>query len=558
MSTTEPHPIDRETLVAHHDGYAPYLEHEIQEDIAEISPWLSEGVWYVDTINETLLKTEWVDRGKYTVGLKPAVQQHTASEQPSLSAYDSQTGAKPETYSACDLAGDLRGGYLLPVAKGESISIGDMTLINGGEYIYVYGTDRIASQHDPIDPQQINPRHQSLYPQTGGHAINEDRSPIAIYSTSGPMPGGDRFVADVDTTTDSQADSRPTQPVSNGSVNMRATTQQTVTRPFEAGSTTTPPTPTPTTDAHQDVDALSLTDDHQTIVGDSRDVLRRLPSESVQLTATSPPYDINKDYGSEFDDTQGIAAWKEMVFDVLTEVFRVTKPDGKLCINIGKSFPSDDDERHRFYPLAAHIKQIALSVGFDLWDEVIWKKNGFQSRGGGALMGSYPHPTNMMITSQHEHILIFRKYVSDEYHKTRSLPDPNTPQKQQSALTKDRWRTLTQSIWEIDGVRQSSLNTDHSAVYPEEIPKRAIQLYSFMNDRILDPFAGTGTTGVAAKRAGRKYIGIEQNESFAEHAQTRIAEATFDKDGYTATRDGTTDNNDPDAQKQFDFFDNAE
>jgi len=261
------------------------------------------------------------------------------------------------------------------------------------------------------------------------------------------------------------------------------------------------------------------------VVGDCRDVLREMESESVQLTVTSPPYNIGKEYGAGYDDGGPIAQWKAMMQDVMEQLFRVTKPDGKVVINIGKSYSdSDEDGRFFFYPLAAWVKTIAHDVGFDFWDEVIWNKQGFQSRGGGALMGSYPYPSNLMVTQTHEHVLVFRKWVNDAYHKSRTIPPKGTAKRERSALTKERWRTLTQSVWEYNGVEQSSFPIDHGAVFPVETPRRAIQLYSFVGDTVLDPFAGAGTTAVAAKECDREYIGVEMNEEYVDFARDRVGD----------------------------------
>jgi len=119
-------------------------------------------------------------------------------------------------------------------------------------------------------------------------------------------------------------------------------------------------------------------------------------------------------------------------------------------------------------------------------------------------MGSYPDPSNMMITQTHEHLLVFRKWVDDSYHQSRELPPVDSTRRVESKLTKERWRTLTTSNWEIEPVTQSQIDADHSAVYPEELPKRAVQLYSFKGDTVVDPFIGIGTTAVAAKKAGRQ------------------------------------------------------
>lgn len=279
--------------------------------------------------------------------------------------------------------------------------------------------------------------------------------------------------------------------------------------------------------------------------GDARDVLPELPSESIQLTMTSPPYNIGKDYG-DVDDALPIEEWRTLVRSTLEEVFRVTKPDGKVVINIGWSF-GDRETEGRFYlhPLWAYITEIALDVGFDLWGEVIWNKQAFNNQGGGALMGSYPYPSNFMVCQSHEYVLIFRKWVDEDYYANRELPPLETPRREDSALTKERWREVTQSIWTFDGHRhQDKIDVDHRAVFPEELPKRAIEMFSFKGDTVLDPFLGTGTTAVAAKRAGRHYVGCDLNKEYVEYARDRVAKYPFNEDGYTADRWADKDEDD--------------
>jgi site-specific DNA-methyltransferase (adenine-specific) len=254
---------------------------------------------------------------------------------------------------------------------------------------------------------------------------------------------------------------------------------------------------------------------------DCREGMKELDSNSVQLSVFSPPYNIGKDY-DEYDDKIPQKEWKSMMEDVFSELYRVIKVDGKVAVNIGKSFAESDVEgRFHFYPLASWIKEIARSAGFDMWDEYMWDKRGFASRGGGALMGSYPYPTNFMASQRHEHIIIFRKW-EDNVASKRDLPPQGTRKRELSALRKERWRTLTQSMWEIEPVTQSNYEIDHGAVFPAEIPRRLIQLYSFYNDTVLDPFIGTGTTAVAAKECGREYLGFDVDKSYIDHAKKRV------------------------------------
>jgi site-specific DNA-methyltransferase (adenine-specific) len=138
--------------------------------------------------------------------------------------------------------------------------------------------------------------------------------------------------------------------------------------------------------------------------------MEKMDNESVQLSVFSPPYNIGKEYSDGYEDGGPIEQWKQMMKETFEGLFDIIKPDGKVVVNIGKSFSDSDEEgRFHFYPLAAYVKQIARDVGFDMWDEMIWHKRGFASRGGGALMGSYPYPSNLMVTQTHEHVLVFRK-----------------------------------------------------------------------------------------------------------------------------------------------------
>lgn len=256
-------------------------------------------------------------------------------------------------------------------------------------------------------------------------------------------------------------------------------------------------------------------------IGDCRDCLAELDDESIRLSVFSPPYNIGKDY-DEYDDKIPQKDWKELMEDVFKQLYRIIKFDGKVIVNVGKSFAESDVEgRFHFYPLASWVKQIVREAGFDMWDEYLWDKRGFASRGGGALMGSYPYPTNFMASQRHEHVLVFRKWEPNVEDK-RSLPPQGTPKRELSALTKDRWRELTQSLWEIEPVTQSHFEIDHGAVYPVELPRRVIQLYSFYGDTVLDPFVGAGTTAVAAKECGREYVGFDVDEDYINHAKKRV------------------------------------
>ncbi|WP_435180446.1 DNA-methyltransferase [Halorussus sp. AFM4] len=276
------------------------------------------------------------------------------------------------------------------------------------------------------------------------------------------------------------------------------------------------------------------------LVGDADNRLSELPDESVQLTVTSPPYNLGKDYEESGDDRRPIAEWRELLDDVIRELFRVTTPDGKVCINVAASFDSDEDGPYRRVPLRSHIMEICREAGFDFIDEFVWIKNQYATHGDGALLGSYPYPTNIPVNQRHEYILVFRKYVSEEYHARRDPPAVGSERREASKFTREEWREYAQSVWELP--RPSlSVETDHPAVFPIELPRRLIALYSFAGDLVLDPFVGTGTTAVAAEQTGRDYIGIDQNEFYIDTAKRRLGIPTSDVDELERTSPSPSD-----------------
>jgi site-specific DNA-methyltransferase (adenine-specific) len=134
---------------------------------------------------------------------------------------------------------------------------------------------------------------------------------------------------------------------------------------------------------------------------------------------------------------------------------------------------------------------------------IIWQKSTTMNTSGGAtIMGSFPYPRNGIIKLDYEFILIFKKIGEAE--------KPSRELKEMSKLTKDEWNTYFQGHWNFNGVRQDG----HIAMFPEELPKRLIKMFSFVGDMVLDPFVGSGTTLLAAKNLNRNSIGYEINSEF--------------------------------------------
>jgi len=266
---------------------------------------------------------------------------------------------------------------------------------------------------------------------------------------------------------------------------------------------------------------------HKIIIGDSR-CMNEVADESVHLVITSPPYWQLKDYGNEkqigFNDT-----YEEYINNlnlVWNECHRVLHRGCRLCINIGDQFArSVYYGRYKVIPIRTEIIKFCESVGFDYMGAIIWQKvTTCHTTGGATVMGSFPYPRNGIIKLDYEFILIFKKYGV--------APTVNSDIKEQSKLTQEEWNQYFYGHWNFPGEKQNK----HLAMFPEELPKRLIKMFSFVGDTVLDPFLGSGTTSLAAKNMNRNSIGYEINEKFLPVIKEKVGakqltifqEATFD------------------------------
>ncbi|MEJ5260797.1 MAG: DNA methyltransferase [Anaerohalosphaeraceae bacterium] len=244
---------------------------------------------------------------------------------------------------------------------------------------------------------------------------------------------------------------------------------------------------------------------HTIIFGDSRD-MSDVPSESVHLIITSPPYWQLKDYGSPdqigFDHT-----YEEYINNlnlVWSECFRVLHKGCRLCINIGDQFArSVYYGRYKIIPIRTEIIKFCETIGLDYMGAVIWQKvTTCNTTGGASIMGSFPYPRNGILKLDYEFILIFKKPGNG--------PSVSPQIKKMSKLTTEEWNQYFAGHWNFPGERQNG----HLAMFPEELPKRLIRMFSFVGDTVLDPFLGSGTTTLAAIRQQRNSIGYEINKDF--------------------------------------------
>ena len=244
---------------------------------------------------------------------------------------------------------------------------------------------------------------------------------------------------------------------------------------------------------------------HKIYFGDSR-ALNKIEDKSVQLIITSPPYWQLKDYGSN-NQIGFNNSYEEYINNlnlVWMECERILSEGCRLCINIGDQFArSVYYGRYKVVPIRTEIIRFCETLKMDYMGAIIWQKaTTMNTSGGGAIMGSFPYPRNGILKIDYEFILIFKKLGNP--------PKPTLEQKENSIMTKEEWNQYFSSHWNFSGVKQS----EHIAMFPEELPKRLIKMFSFSGETIFDPFLGSGTTSLAAKNLGRNSIGYEINKEF--------------------------------------------
>ena len=231
-----------------------------------------------------------------------------------------------------------------------------------------------------------------------------------------------------------------------------------------------------------------------------------VPDESVQLIITSPPYWQLKDYGCE-DQIGFNDSYSEYINNlnlVWQESYRVLSPGCRMVINIGDQFArSVYYGRYKVIPIRTEIIRFCETIGFDYMGAIIWqKKTTMNTTGGATVMGSYPYPRNGIVEIDYEFILIFKK--------PGQAPKVPKEIKEKSRLTKEKWKEYFSGHWYFNGERQEH----HIAMFPLELPKRIIEMFSFYGETILDPFLGSGTTTLAAMYLNRNSIGYEINKEF--------------------------------------------
>lgn len=249
------------------------------------------------------------------------------------------------------------------------------------------------------------------------------------------------------------------------------------------------------------------------IIGDSRQ-MKEVKDEEIDLIITSPPYWHIKDYGvpGQIGYGQSLHEYLRDLYYVWMECYRVLRKGGRLCINIGDQFArSIIYGKYKVIPIHAEIIIQCENIGFDFMGSIIWqKKTTMNTTGGATVMGSFPYPPNGIVEIDYEFILIFKKPGKGKK-VTKEV-------KEASKLTKEEWKEYFSGHWYFRGERQIK----HDAMFPEELPRRLIKMFTFIGDTVLDPFLGSGTTMKVALELKRNAVGYEINRDFLEIIKEKI------------------------------------
>ncbi len=253
------------------------------------------------------------------------------------------------------------------------------------------------------------------------------------------------------------------------------------------------------------------------VEGDTREIMRLLPEGCIHLTFTSPPYYNARDYSIYKSYQQ----YLDFLGEVFAEVHRITKEGRFLLINTSPVIVARFSRKHasKRYPIPFDLHGIVCDLGWEFIDDIVWAKpeSSVKNRNGGFQQHRKPlgYKPNMVT----EYVMVYRK-------KSSRLIDWNMRQYPKAIIdeSKVRGRFETTNLWQIDPMSDKV----HSAVFPHQLCDRVVKYYSFVGDLVFDPFAGSGTFGLAAKRHKRNFFLTEIKSEYVGRMKQMISTAESD------------------------------
>jgi len=238
------------------------------------------------------------------------------------------------------------------------------------------------------------------------------------------------------------------------------------------------------------------------ICDDSEEVLKKLPDNCIDLVITSPPYNFGFGYDTSTDGIDWEKYFQKL-FAIFDECIRVLKYGGRIIVNIQPLF-SDYVPSHHI--ISNHFMKRKM-----IWKgEILWEKNNYNCKY--CAWGSWKSPSSPYLKYTWEFLEIFAKGDLKKEGSSDKID-----------IKEDEFKKWVVAKWSIAPERKM-VHYDHPAMFPEELIERALKLFSFEGDIILDPFNGVGTTCVVAKRFNRKYIGIDVSQKYCNIAKKRLKE----------------------------------
>jgi site-specific DNA-methyltransferase (adenine-specific) len=237
--------------------------------------------------------------------------------------------------------------------------------------------------------------------------------------------------------------------------------------------------------------------------GDSARLVESVGLLGVNLIVTSPPYSLGVDYGQAgYADDQPYTSYLEWVRTWAKTLLQVSASDGRACVNI----PLDSNKGGKRAIYADYLR-IFQEVGWIYQTSIVWDEQNISRR---TAWGSWLSPSAPFVTAPVEMIAVFHKGPFRRPARDGRRGD----------ITRDEFLAWTLGMWRFAGANPRRVG--HPAPFPEELPRRLIKLYSYPGDVVLDPFSGSGTTLVAAKRLGRHSVGVEINPAFCELTKRNV------------------------------------